>query len=66
MNAPRRNEVADIGVPLDPALEHQVLALAAHAGVTRADVIAECVRDRLTGGAFRPPFPLPVKHPQRV
>lgn len=66
MTAPRRNEVVDLGVLLDPALEYQVLALAARAGVSRAEVIAECVRDRLTGGTFRSPFPFPVKRRERV
>lgn len=46
-------------VPLEPALEHQVLAIAAHTGVSRAEVIQEMVRDRLKGGTFRPPFPFP-------
>jgi hypothetical protein len=50
-------------VPLEPELEHQVLAIAAHTGVSRAEVIQEMVRDRLKGGTFRPPFPFPVKHP---
>lgn len=50
-------------VPLEPELEHQVLLIAARTGVSRADVIQECVRDRLQGGTFRAPFPFPVKHP---
>lgn len=47
-------------VPLEPELERQIGALARLTGVSRADVIQECVRDRLTGGTF--PAPFPVKH----
>jgi hypothetical protein len=50
-------------VPLEPELEHQVLLIATRTGVSRAEVIQECVRDRLMGGTFRAPFPFPVKHP---
>lgn len=46
-------------VPLEPELEHQVLLIATRTGVSRADVIQECVRDRLKGGSFRAPFPMP-------
>lgn len=50
-------------VPLEPTLEHQVLAIAAHTGFSRAEIIQEMVRDRLKGGTFRAPFPFAVKHP---
>jgi hypothetical protein len=46
-------------VPLEPELEHQVLLIATRTGVSRAEVIQECVRDRLMGGTFRAPFPFP-------
>lgn len=48
----RCNEV----VPLEFWLEHQILVIAARTGASRAEVIQECVRDRLKGGTFSAPF----------